>query len=114
MGKITGFLEFERSDRDYEPVEERVQHWREFVLPLPGERDARAGRALHGLRHSLLSHRLPGQQPDPRLERSRLSRRLAGGRAQPALAPTIFPKSPAASARRRARRPARSTSTTSR
>jgi hypothetical protein len=25
MGKITGFLEFERSDRDYEPVEERIK-----------------------------------------------------------------------------------------
>jgi glutamate synthase (NADPH) small chain len=35
MGKITGFLEYARSDRDYEPVEERVKHWREFVLPLP-------------------------------------------------------------------------------
>jgi glutamate synthase (NADPH/NADH) small chain len=34
MGKITGFLEYERTDRDYEPVEERVKHWREFVLPL--------------------------------------------------------------------------------
>jgi glutamate synthase (NADPH/NADH) small chain len=35
MGKITGFLEFERNDRHYEPVEERIKHWREFVLPLP-------------------------------------------------------------------------------
>jgi glutamate synthase (NADPH/NADH) small chain len=35
MGKITGFLEFERNDRHYEPVEERVRHYREFVLPLP-------------------------------------------------------------------------------
>ncbi|HXW50263.1 MAG TPA: glutamate synthase subunit beta [Xanthobacteraceae bacterium] len=35
MGKITGFLEYEREDRDYEPVAERIQHWREFVLPLP-------------------------------------------------------------------------------
>jgi glutamate synthase (NADPH/NADH) small chain len=34
MGKITGFLEFERHDRHYEPAEERVKHWREFVLPL--------------------------------------------------------------------------------
>jgi glutamate synthase (NADPH/NADH) small chain len=34
MGKITGFLEYERDDRDYEPVEQRVTHWREFVLPL--------------------------------------------------------------------------------
>src|SRR5688572_1188840 len=37
MGKVTGFLEFERNDRDYQAVEERVRHWREFVLPLPEE-----------------------------------------------------------------------------
>jgi glutamate synthase (NADPH/NADH) small chain len=41
MGKITGFLEFERSDRDYEPVEERIQHWREFVLPLRDEENTK-------------------------------------------------------------------------
>jgi glutamate synthase (NADPH/NADH) small chain len=35
MGKVTGFLEFERHDRDYQPVEERIRHWHEFVLPLP-------------------------------------------------------------------------------
>jgi glutamate synthase (NADPH) small chain len=35
VGKITGFLEYEREDRDYEPVAERVRHWGEFVLPLP-------------------------------------------------------------------------------
>lgn len=35
MGKITGFLEFERADRKYRPVEERVQHFREFVVPMP-------------------------------------------------------------------------------
>ncbi|MGE3871134.1 MAG: glutamate synthase subunit beta, partial [Pseudorhodoplanes sp.] len=34
MGKITGFLEIDREDRDYAPVEERVKNWREFVLPL--------------------------------------------------------------------------------
>ncbi len=35
MGKVTGFLEFERNDRRYEPVEQRIRHWHEFVLPLP-------------------------------------------------------------------------------
>ncbi|MGZ8372345.1 MAG: glutamate synthase subunit beta [Rhodoplanes sp.] len=35
MGKVTGFLEFERTDRDYAPVEERLRHYREFVIPLP-------------------------------------------------------------------------------
>jgi glutamate synthase (NADPH/NADH) small chain len=37
MGKVTGFLEIERNDRDYAPVEERVRHWHEFVIPLPEE-----------------------------------------------------------------------------
>ena len=37
MGKVTGFLEFEKDDRDYQPVPERIRHWREFVLPLPEE-----------------------------------------------------------------------------
>ena len=37
------------------------------------------------MRHPLLPHRMPGQQPDPGLERSRLSRRVAGGGAQPSL-----------------------------
>ena len=35
MGKVTGFLEFARTDRDYAPVRERVHHYREFVIPLP-------------------------------------------------------------------------------
>ncbi len=35
MGKVTGFLEFERTDRHYAPVEERVRHYNEFVVPLP-------------------------------------------------------------------------------
>jgi glutamate synthase (NADPH/NADH) small chain len=35
MGKVTGFLEIERHDRKYVPVEERIKNYREFVLPLP-------------------------------------------------------------------------------
>ncbi|CAM5315205.1 glutamate synthase (NADPH) OS=Afipia felis OX=1035 GN=gltB_1 PE=4 SV=1 [Afipia felis] len=34
MGKITGFLEFERRDRSYAPVAERVKNFHEFVVPL--------------------------------------------------------------------------------
>jgi len=34
MGKTTGFMEFDRKDRSYRPVAERVQHWNEFVEPL--------------------------------------------------------------------------------
>ena len=43
MGKVTGFLEYERHDRTYLPVEERVQNWREFVVRLPDEDLARQG-----------------------------------------------------------------------
>ena len=92
MGKITGFLEYPREDRAYAPVKERVKHWNEFVVPLAEKAVQHASRALHGLRHSLLplrhvghDARLPGQQPDPRLERPRLSRQLAAGAGQPAL-----------------------------
>jgi glutamate synthase (NADPH) small chain len=34
MGKVTGFLEFERAERKYEPVAERLKHWHEFVKPM--------------------------------------------------------------------------------
>jgi hypothetical protein len=40
MGKITGFLEIDRHDRKYTPVEERLKHYREFVIPL-SEKDTR-------------------------------------------------------------------------
>src|SRR6476619_4321397 len=47
MGKITGFLEYEREDRHYEPVEERIKHWREFVRPLPeAETKQQAARCM--------------------------------------------------------------------
>ncbi len=34
MGKATGFLELDRTDRTYAPVADRVKHYREFVVPL--------------------------------------------------------------------------------
>jgi glutamate synthase (NADPH/NADH) small chain len=37
MGKITGFMEFERLAEAYEPPQERVRHWREFVARLADE-----------------------------------------------------------------------------
>lgn len=35
MGKITGFLEFDRKIEAYEPVEERLKNYKEFTVPLP-------------------------------------------------------------------------------
>ncbi|MEJ6021866.1 glutamate synthase subunit beta [Ramlibacter sp. PS4R-6] len=37
MGKITGFMEFERLEEGYRPVPERVKHYKEFVLALSDE-----------------------------------------------------------------------------
>ncbi len=37
MGKITGFMEYERLEEGYRPVEERVKHYKEFVVGLTDE-----------------------------------------------------------------------------
>ena len=34
MGKPTGFLEYDRRDRRYEPAGDRIVHYKEFVIPL--------------------------------------------------------------------------------
>ena len=34
MGKPTGFMEYTRQERSYDLVENRVKHYREFVIPL--------------------------------------------------------------------------------
>ena len=37
MGKVTGFLEYERLEEGYEPVPQRVKNWKEFVIGLNEE-----------------------------------------------------------------------------
>ena len=34
MGKVTGFMEFERLEEGYKPVAERLKHYKEFVVGL--------------------------------------------------------------------------------
>jgi glutamate synthase (NADPH) small chain len=34
MSKLRGFLEIDRADRKYKPVEERIKHYKEFTIPL--------------------------------------------------------------------------------
>ena len=34
MGKVTGFLEFKRKTEDYEPVENRLENYKEFTVKL--------------------------------------------------------------------------------
>ncbi|MBS0594476.1 MAG: glutamate synthase subunit beta [Proteobacteria bacterium] len=37
MGKVTGFLEFDRLEQEYEPVARRVRHYKEFVIGLSAD-----------------------------------------------------------------------------
>jgi glutamate synthase (NADPH/NADH) small chain len=37
MGKVTGFMEFERLEEGYKPVPERLKHYKEFVVGLTAE-----------------------------------------------------------------------------
>jgi glutamate synthase (NADPH/NADH) small chain len=37
MGKVTGFLEIDRTDRRYAPASDRIRNYKEFVLPLSEE-----------------------------------------------------------------------------
>ncbi|MEQ1551012.1 glutamate synthase subunit beta [Sphingorhabdus sp.] len=48
MGKATGFLELDRQDRSYSDAEERLKHYKEFVVPLPEEKlKAQASRCMN-------------------------------------------------------------------
>ena len=62
MGKPTGFMEYLRElPPDRSPVE-RMKDWNEFHEHLAEEKLQRAGRALHGLRYSVLPHRAAYQR----------------------------------------------------
>jgi glutamate synthase (NADPH/NADH) small chain len=43
MGKATGFMEIDRIERDYEPVEDRIKHFKEFMVPLSPEKVSEQG-----------------------------------------------------------------------
>jgi glutamate synthase (NADPH/NADH) small chain len=43
MGKATGFMEIDRLEREYEPVEDRIKHFKEFLIPLDPEKVSAQG-----------------------------------------------------------------------
>ena len=45
MGKITGFMEFERLEEGYRPVTERLKNYKEFVIGLDDDK-AKASAAM--------------------------------------------------------------------
>ena len=43
MGKVTGFLEYNRVDEGYEPVKNRLDNYKEFMIPLKEEELTKQG-----------------------------------------------------------------------
>jgi glutamate synthase (NADPH/NADH) small chain len=104
MGKVTGFMEYERVEEGYKPVPERVKHYKEFVIGLDDASRPRcraraawtaarrsataAARSTTSFRTSTtwctagLEERLRGAGLDqqlPRVHRPHLPRALRGG-----------------------------------
>ena len=114
MGKITGFLEIDKDDRDYAPVAERLKTYSEFTIPLgdKGTRDQAARCMDCGVPYCHNGCPVNNQIPDwnDLVYRGDWLKALQATCTRP----TTSPSSPAASAPPRARRRARSTSATSR
>ncbi|MDA9632499.1 glutamate synthase subunit beta, partial [Alphaproteobacteria bacterium] len=43
MGKTTGFMELDRVERSYEPTEDRIKHFKEFLIPLDPKEVSKQG-----------------------------------------------------------------------
>ena len=43
MGKATGFIELDRVERSYEPAEDRIKHFKEFLIPLDPKEVSKQG-----------------------------------------------------------------------
>lgn len=51
MGKVTGFMEFERLEQAHEPVAQRKTHFREFITPLSQQEAKRRPLAVWTAEH---------------------------------------------------------------
>src|SRR5437764_140374 len=78
MGKITGFLEFERLEEPHEPTEARKKHYREFYLRLSDEDAAVQGaRCMDcGIPFCMSGGLLRYGIPDFKLEKGSIDRRI--------------------------------------
>jgi hypothetical protein len=114
MGKVTGFLEYERLEEGYEPPQERLKNWKEFVIGLNADQAKVQGARCMDCGTPFCNSGCPVNNIIPDFN-DLVYRGDWQQRHRPCCTrPTTSPSSPAASARRPARRPARSTSTTTR
>jgi len=77
MGKVTGFLEYEREVPTRRPIEERVNDYFEIYQEFDDSKVKTQAARCMDCGGAFLQHRLPVEQPDPRLERPGVSRPLA-------------------------------------
>ena len=112
MGDVRGFLKYEREGDALSAGRGAPAATGSCVQEdFPTGEDARAGGALHGLRHPVLQQRLPARQHHPGLQRPRLPRQVGGRARRASTRPTTSRSSPGWSVRRPASRPACSAST---
>jgi glutamate synthase (NADPH/NADH) small chain len=74
MGKVTGFMEFERLEEGYKPVPERLKHYKEFVVTLDDAQAKVQGARCMDCGTPFCTQRVPGQQHHSGFQRSGLHR----------------------------------------
>ena len=117
MADPQGFLTYDRVDRGYRPVRGTAcKDWREAVDAKLGESDLHPTRRPDAWTAAFRSATAPAARWPTAFPNSTISYTVAigGRRPQTCIRPTIFPKSPAAYAQRRAKPPVRWLSTTKR
>jgi glutamate synthase (NADPH/NADH) small chain len=108
MGKITGFMEYERIEEGYKPVPERLKHYKEFVIGLDeSQAKVQAARCMD-CGTPFCNNGCPVNNIIPDFN-DLVYQATGRARSTCCTAPTTSPSSPAASAPPRAKRPARST-----
>jgi glutamate synthase (NADPH/NADH) small chain len=108
MGKVTGFLEIDRQTAKYQPASDRIRHFREFTIRMSDQEvQKQAARCMdcgipycHGPTGCPVNNQIPDW--NDLVYNNNWERRSAT-----CIRPTTSRNSPAASARRRARKPAR-------
>ncbi len=78
------FMKHDRELPKRRPIPVRIARLAGGLRRLPARQGAYPRRAVHGLRHPVLSHRLPAREPHPGVERPRVPRPVGGGVRSPA------------------------------
>ena len=64
MGKVTGFMELDRVESDYQPVEDRIKHFKEFLIPLDQKKVSEQGSLADIIRHEEQNFDIQGDNID--------------------------------------------------